>query len=52
MYILKYIDFIGTVDNIMECVAVELKLNKGKHVIIRCTYIELRDQMRNYLMTP
>ena len=44
IYISKSIDFMeiksmsSVVDNIMECVTVELKLNKGKHVIIGCTY--------------
>ena len=41
---LKSIDFIeiksmsSVGDNIMECVVVELKLNKGKNVIIVCIY--------------
>ena len=44
IYILNSIDCMAiksmssVVDNIMECVAVELKLNKRKHVIIGCMY--------------
>ena len=39
-------------DNIMECVAVELKLNKGTRNHRMYIYIELRDEMWTYLMTP
>ena len=44
IYISKSIGFMeiksmsSVVDNIMECVAIELKLNKRKHVIIGCIY--------------
>ena len=42
----------SVVYNNMECVAVELKLSEGKHVITGFIYLELRDQMWTYLVTP
>ena len=59
IYISKSIDFIeiksmsSVVDNIMECVAVELKLNKGKHVITGCIYRThyIRSNVDIYSMT-